>query len=169
MARGIVSCLVRRKCNGVKAFLQEHISYIIFQLLLVLFVLLLYFLDGFRNFETALYSIIISAILITSFLAVRYMLRRRYLSKITQLPTTMEEALQKNAKTTEYMQTEKYMQQLYYVYQNEVQSLYAKQTRQYKFMNQWIHQMKTPIAVLELLLQEETSLDKKVCRRKWSV
>ncbi|KYG90678.1 sensor histidine kinase [Metasolibacillus sp. FSL H7-0170] len=146
---------------GLKLFLQEHISYIIFQLLLVLFVLLLYFLDGFRNFETALYSIIISAILITSFLAVRYMLRRRYLSKITQLPTTMEEALQKNAKTTEYMQTEKYMQQLYYVYQNEVQSLYAKQTRQYKFMNQWIHQMKTPIAVLELLLQEETSLDKK--------
>lgn len=98
MARGIVSCLVRRKCNGVKAFLQEHISYIIFQLLLVLFVLLLYFLDGFRNFETALYSIIISAILITSFLAVRYMLRRRYLSKITQLPTTMEEALQKTLK-----------------------------------------------------------------------
>ncbi|WPK13901.1 sensor histidine kinase [Lysinibacillus louembei] len=146
---------------GLKLFLQEHISYIIFQVLLVLFVLLLYWLDGFRNFETAVYSIVISTILIISFLAVRYMLRRRYLSKIMQLPVTMEDALQKNAKTMEYMQTEKYMHQLYYVYQNEVQALYAKQKRQYKFMNQWIHQMKTPIAVLELLLQEEAPLDKK--------
>ena len=42
----------------------------------------------------------------------------------------------------------------------EVQGLYATQQRHSKFMNQWIHQMKTPISVLELLLQEET-LDKK--------
>ncbi|MEO4054549.1 sensor histidine kinase [Solibacillus sp. CAU 1738] len=146
---------------GVKLFITEHLSYIIFQFCIVLFILLLYWLDGFRNLNTALYTIVISMLLLASFLVVRYMLRRRYLSKITQLPTVMEDALQKNAKTHEYLQTEKYLQELYHVYQHEVQTLYAKQTRQRKFMNQWIHQMKTPIAVLELLLQEDQELDKK--------
>ncbi len=146
---------------GIRLFLIEHVSYIIFHNVVVLFILLLYWLDGFRNFDTALYTIVISMLLLLSFLVIRYMLRRRYLNKITHLPTVMEDALQKNAKTFEYIQTEMYLHELYRVYQHEVQVLYAKQNRQHKFMNQWIHQMKTPVAVLELLLQEEQELDKK--------
>lgn len=139
---------------GLIIFLREHIGYIIFQLCVVMFTLLLYWLDGFRNVETAVYAILMSMLLVISFLTVRYMLRRRYLQKITTPPKSMEAALQKDAKTVEYAQTEKYMQDLYKYYQHEVQHLYAIQTRQYKFMNQWIHQMKTPLSVLELLLQE---------------
>lgn len=146
---------------GLKLFIKEHLSFIIFELIIVLFILSLYWLDGFRNVDTAIYSITISIVLITSFLGVRYYLRQSYLKKITHLPTTMEDALQKNAKTIEYMQTEQYLHELYRVYQHEVQALYAIQNRQEKFLNQWIHQMKTPISVLELLLQEEGSLDKK--------
>lgn len=145
---------------GIKLFIQEHISYLILQVFISLFMLFLYWLEGFRNIETAIYSIFMSMMLITSFLIIRYMLRRRYLEKITQLPKTMDDVLQKSAKTVEYSQTENYMHELYRLYQQEVQTLYVRQTRQYKFMNQWIHQMKTPISVLELLLQEE-SLDKK--------
>ena len=139
---------------GLSLFLREHIGYILFQIFVVAFILLLYWLEGFRNLETAIYSIVMSVVLIGTFLTVRYMLRRRYLQKITENPQSMEMALQKDAKTAEYALTEKYMQQLYKHYQHEVQQLYASQTRQYKFMNQWIHQMKTPLSVLELLLQE---------------
>lgn len=146
---------------GLRLFIREHLSFIIFELLVVAFILSLYWLDGFRNINTAIYSIIISLILLMSFLAVRYFIRRNYLNKITQLPKVMEDALQKNAKTFEYMQTEQYLHELYHVYQMEVQELYANQKRQEKFLNQWIHQMKTPISVLELLLQNEGTLDKK--------
>lgn len=146
---------------AIKLFLKEHVSYIIFQVILTLFLLALFWLDGFRDIDTAIYAIAISTLLITSFLVVRYMLRRRYLAKIVQLPTTMEDALQKNAKTSEYGMTERYLNQLYKLYQHEVQSLYATQSRQYTFMNQWVHQMKTPVSVLELLLQQEEELDKK--------
>lgn len=146
---------------GIKIFLKEHISFIIFELCVVLIILVLYVLDGFRNTNTAIYSISISLVLICSFLVVRYLLRREYLNKITKLPTAMEDALQKNAKTSEYKMTEQYLHELYRVYQNEVQTLYANKNRHEKFLNQWIHQMKTPISVLELLLQEEGPLDKK--------
>ncbi|RHW36627.1 sensor histidine kinase [Lysinibacillus yapensis] len=146
---------------GLKIFIKENLSFLLFELIIVLFILSVYWLDGFRNISTAIYTIVISMVLILSFLGIRYFLRQSYLNKISQLPNTMEDALQKNAKSIEHIQTENYLHELYRVYQHEVQALYASQTRQEKFMNQWIHQMKTPVAVLELLLQEEEPLDKK--------
>lgn len=145
---------------GLKLFIKENISFIFFELLVVVFILSLFWLDGFRNINTAIYSIVISLVLIVSFLMLRYLFRRNYLNKISSLPTTMDDCLQKNAKTAEHFQVELYLQELYRLYQHEVQNLYAAQNRQEKFLNQWIHQMKTPISVIELLLQEEELLDK---------
>lgn len=123
--------------------------------------MVLYWLDGFRNVDTAIYSFCISLVLLTSFLLIRYLMRQRYLLKISQLPKTMEDVLQKNAKTAEAVQAEKYMHELYRLYKHELQSLYAGQKRHDQFINQWVHQMKTPISVIELLLQDERPLDKK--------
>ena len=53
-----------------------------------------------------------------------------------------------------------FTRELYKLYQNEVQTLYASQHRQLHFMNQWVHQMKTPISVIGLLMQEEDELDR---------
>jgi len=146
---------------GWKLFLRDYASFIVFQLLLVGFIMVLYGLDGFRNVDTAIYSFCISLVLLASFLLARYLMRQRYLLKISQLPKTMEDVLQKNAKTPEAIQTEKYMHELYRLYQHELHSLYASQKRHDQFMNQWVHQMKTPISVIELLLQDDRPLDKR--------
>ncbi len=60
--------------------------------------MVIYALDGFRNIDTAIYSFCISLVLLASFLLVRYLMRQRYLLKITQLPTAMEDVLQKKRK-----------------------------------------------------------------------
>ena len=145
---------------GFRLFIKEYISFVIFELIVVIFILSLYWLDGFRNLDTAIYSIVISLVLMATYLATRYIFRRTYLKKISELPKSMEDALQKNAKTPEHIQTEAYFQELYRLYQHEVQNLYATQKRHDQFLNQWIHQMKTPISVIELLLQDENELDK---------
>ncbi|MFJ8236683.1 sensor histidine kinase [Ureibacillus sp. NPDC094379] len=146
---------------SLRLFIKENISFVIFELIVVLFILSLYWLDGFRNINTAVYSVVISMVLITSFLAARFIMRRNYLNRIVHLPNSMEDALQKNAKSPEHSQTEDYFHELYRLYQHEVQTLYAVKNRHDQFLNQWIHQMKTPISVLELLLQEGDALDKK--------
>lgn len=146
---------------GWKLFLRDYASFIVFQFVLVGFIMVLYWLDGFRNVDTAIYSFCISLVLLASFLLIRYLMRQRYLLKISQLPKTMEDVLQKNAKTPEAMKVEKYMHELYRLYKHELQSLYAGQKRHDQFVNQWVHQMKTPISVIELLLQDERPLDKK--------
>ena len=146
--------------DSIKLFLKEHVGYVIFDILLVLFILLLYWLDGFRNIDTDIYSIIISLILTVTFLCTRYIMRRSFYNKILQLPHSMEDALQKNAKTPANIAAEEYIHELYKIYELEAQALYAQQNRHLQFMNQWVHQMKTPISVLELLLQEDGELDK---------
>ncbi|MBK3495978.1 sensor histidine kinase [Viridibacillus sp. YIM B01967] len=146
---------------SVRLYLKDNISIVFFEILLVLFILVLYWLDGFRNVDTAVYSIVITLILTCTYLCARYIMRQSFYKKVTRMPKTMEDALQKNAKTPEHMQTEEFIHILYKIYQLEVQALYAKQNRHLQFMNQWVHQMKTPLAVLELLLQDNGELDKK--------
>lgn len=143
-----------------RLFIKEHAAYIIFQFIMVLFIMLLYWLDGFRNVDTAVYSVVISTLLIFSFLLGRYIKRYSFYQKVLSQPKEMESALQRNGKSPEQEQVEVYLQSLYRLYQNEVQALYANQNRQLQFMNQWVHQMKTPLSVAELLLQED-SMDKK--------
>ncbi|MCM3317238.1 sensor histidine kinase [Rummeliibacillus stabekisii] len=152
--------------DSIKLFIKDHIGFLIFNLLLVLFILLLYWLDGFRNTDTAIYTVIISIILTITFLFTRYVMRQSFYGKILQKPLKMEEALQKNAKMPENIATEKYIHELYRLYELEAQALYAHQKRQMQFMNQWVHQMKTPISVLELLLQDETELDRESVREE---
>jgi len=145
---------------ALKLFIREYIAFFAFQLVLIVFMLIIFGLDGFRNVDTAIYMVSISFVLLTSFLVVRYILRQKYLAQITQIPTKMEDALQKNANTPEHEASVQYLHALYKVYQYEVQALHARQDRHEKFMNQWVHQMKTPLAVLDLLLQED-ELDKR--------
>ncbi|OCS85977.1 sensor histidine kinase [Caryophanon latum] len=140
---------------NVQLFLREHMMYIILQIMIACFMLTIYWLEGFRDLSTAFYALGMSLLLMTSFLATRYVLRLRYYTKMTTPPTKMEDALHKSARTPESQQVEQYVQQLYRIYQFEVQALYANKDRHDQFMNQWVHQMKTPISVIELLLQEE--------------
>ncbi|MGK7379524.1 sensor histidine kinase [Planococcus sp. 1R117A] len=149
-----------------RLFFKEHAAFIVFQVVLVAFIMALYWLDGFRNLDTAIYSFVISTLLVGTFLAARFVKRYHFYRKILAIPENMEHAIQREGKSPEQLQSEKYLQELYRLYQNEAQALYATQKRHLQFMNQWVHQMKTPLSVMQLLLQEEGELDKNSVREE---
>ena len=140
---------------GLRLFIREYGNFIILQLMITVFLLAVYWLEGFRDLTTAFYALSIVLLLTVSFLVVRYMLRQPYYDKVTATPLKMEDALHKSARTPESKSVEQYMHHLYRIYQFEVQALHVTKDRHDQFMNQWVHQMKTPISVIELLLQEE--------------
>ena len=141
-------------------FIREHAPFMLFQLGLVTFILLLYWLDGFRNINTAIYSVAMSILLTTGYLGAKFVMRRTYYAKIVEKPKQMEDALIRHVLTPEHKQATEYSRELYRLYQREVQTLYDVQNRHLHFMNQWVHQMKTPISVINLLMQED-EVDKK--------
>lgn len=144
-----------------RLFIREHLIFLIFQFLLVLFIMLLYWLDGFRNVDTAIYSIVISSILTITFLGTLFVKKYAFYKKILSVPTKIELVLQREAQSPEIKQVEIYLQHIYRLYQKDVQLLYARQNRHLQFMNSWVHQMKTPISVLELMAQEQDTIDSK--------
>ena len=144
-----------------RLFLREHIIFLIFQFFLVLFIMLLYWLDGFRNVDTAIYSIVISSILTITFLGALFVKKYSFYKKILSVPTKMEVVLQREAQSPEIAQIEEYLHHIYRLYQKEVQLLYASQNRHLEFMNSWVHQMKTPISVIDLMTQGSDMLDSK--------
>ena len=141
--------------KAIRLYLKDHVSFLLFQGVLVLFLLFLFWLDGFRNYDTAIYSIIISLILTAGFLGAKFIVRRFFYIAITEKPKKMEDALIRHTQGPEHIRTAAFTRSLYRLYQDEVQTLYSAQSRQLQFMNHWVHQMKTPISVINLLLQEE--------------
>ena len=84
---------------GIRLFIRDHFAFIIFQLLVTGFILSIFWLEGFRDSNTAIYVITINLLLICSFLVIRYMLRRKFYEKIVTSPTSMVDALYKSSKT----------------------------------------------------------------------
>ncbi|WP_339251403.1 sensor histidine kinase [Sporosarcina sp. FSL W8-0480] len=150
----------------IRLFLKEYLSWVIFEMFLISFIIILYWLDGFTGINTMIYSIIISMLLLGAFLGAKFITRRSYYNAIIRKPTKMEDALIRNVKTSEQKRSSDFMRDLYSLHQNEVQTLYASQHRQLNFINQWVHQMKTPISVINLLLQEDGELDKRSVREE---
>lgn len=146
--------------KGVQLFFKDHVAFLLFQGFLMVFLLLLFWLDGFREYSTMFYAIFISLLLTFSLLVGKFILRRAFYTAIIKDPKTIEDALIRNVQGPEHSRVARYNRGIYKVYQGELQKLYASQLRQLEFMNQWVHQMKTPISVMNLLLQEE-QLDRK--------
>lgn len=141
--------------KAVQLFIKEHVPLVLFQCGLLGFILLLYWLDGFRDVYTAIYAFILGIVFTFAFLLAKYILRRNFYTKIVEKPAHMEDLLIRHSTTPEHLATTQFMRKSYRLYQGEVQQLYAAQSRQLHFINQWVHQMKTPISVTSLLLQQE--------------
>lgn len=138
-----------------KLYLRDHLSFLAFQALLIVFLFFLFWLDGFRNYGTFIYALLITILFTFAFLGGKLIMRRSFYVAIVREPNRMEDALVRHVHGTEHRRAVYYMRKLYKVYQDEAQTLYSSQSRQIEFMNHWVHQMKTPLSVINLLLQEE--------------
>ncbi len=59
------------------------------------------------------------------------------------------------------------MSTVYRLQQDEIQQLQMEKRRHIQFMNQWVHQMKTPVSLLEMIAEdhpESTSLEQEITR-----
>lgn len=141
--------------KAIRMYIKDQVSFLIFQAFLILFLFVLFWLDGFRNYNTFIYALMISLLFTFGFLGGKFIMRRAFYGAIVKEPVRMEDALIRRIHSPEHSVTTHYMRQLYKVYQDEAQTLYSSQSRQIEFMNHWVHQMKTPISVINLLLQED--------------
>ncbi|SFA56845.1 hypothetical protein SAMN05192569_10812 [Parageobacillus thermantarcticus] len=149
----------------MKLFLREHIPLAVFHLLhavLLLSIVYLYMLEqSFHpSFGMFAYLFVISFVCIVMFLAWRYWRQShayRFLSSNLQ---RLDMSAHPFSGSPLLLAFQKLLHSQYRYYIQEIQALHKEMDDASLFMNQWVHQMKTPVSVMDLLLQNFDIQDK---------
>lgn len=138
----------------MKLFLREHALLIVVQCLQFALILSIYWMDGYRNLRPALYSIFLGIFLLSCYLIYHYISRRRYYQRLSEPMLKLDASFRAMdaAPISEAMELLLHTQ--YKHYQTQLNHAQAQQSQHLTFMDQWVHQMKTPLSVIELTVQQ---------------
>ncbi|MES5938717.1 MULTISPECIES: ATP-binding protein [unclassified Bacillus cereus group] len=136
-------------------FLREHIPFICFSIIQLFVVLTVFWLDGYNHLSTALYSVFLGGCFLIGFLVYRYYSHRRFYKKLSTPSETLEESLEELDATPLSVALQRVLEAQYNQYHQQLKNWEYKQKEHLTFINQWVHQMKTPLSVIELITQEE--------------
>lgn len=138
----------------MKLFIQEHLSLIGLQLLQLFMFGLLIWLGGFRDVPLLWYAFSLSFFFLFLYLLFKYISQRKLYRRLTEKVTTLDEVQQPLDDTPLSIALSELLKKQYHLYENKLIHLKREQEEQFIFMDRWIHQMKTPLSILELTAQE---------------
>lgn len=122
------------------------------QLVLVLFV---FWIDGYRDYSIILYAGILSSCMLTGYLVYRYLTHRIFYRRLEEPRTTFEEFIEAGSGAPLAIGLHHILQNQFRQNQSEIQQYQHKLKNHIQFINQWVHQMKTPLSVIHLMIQDE--------------
>lgn len=138
----------------MKIFLKEHVGLVFIQSIQVILFCLIIILSGFRNFYILLYGILISFILLLCYLVFNYHRRRRFYEKLSVQSINLQRLLEKTDDTPIGDAFDQFSKLQYQLFMSQLKEAEDHQTNHLKFIDRWVHQMKTPLSVIELTAKE---------------
>ncbi|WP_440604481.1 sensor histidine kinase [Bacillus sp. GB_SG_008] len=137
----------------MKLFLRDHVGFLLLYIVNFVIIFALYdAVDGFQN--NKFYFIVLSMYLFICFLAYRYVRNRRLYKRLSEPPEKMEDAFIERATAPMPHSVNELVRTQYRLFQKELQTYEVKQQEHQMFINQWVHQMKTPVSVMQLMALE---------------
>ncbi|MCS0825916.1 sensor histidine kinase [Cytobacillus firmus] len=137
----------------MKLFLKEHALLIAVQVVQFFIILAIYWLDGYRHLLPALYGIFLGLIFLTAYLTYHYFSRRKFYKRLTEELASLDDSFQTTENSPISQALDHLLKEQYRHYQTRIKELESRQEEHLKFMDQWVHQMKTPLSVIELIAQ----------------
>ncbi|MDM5193912.1 sensor histidine kinase [Bacillus hominis] len=139
----------------IRLFIRDHIPLICFTVFQLISIFLVYWFDGHKHITTALYAMFLGVIFMVSYLLFRYFTHRSFYERLANPMQSLDESVQKSDFAVLSTALQDLLDAQYRHYQNQLQLQERKNNDHLTFMNQWIHQMKTPLSVIELITQDE--------------
>lgn len=137
----------------MKLFIRDHLLLLFLQALQVFIVPILFYLDGYRNTGVILYGIFLSLFFFTIYLFYKYWSRRQFYKKLQNSMDNIEESLVTTDQAPISQALDQLLQKQYQLYQAKLREAEDEQNEHLLFMDRWVHQMKTPLSVIELTAQ----------------
>ncbi|WP_308637953.1 sensor histidine kinase [Paenibacillus silvisoli] len=139
----------------MKLFLREHLPLIIWSVAQWAVVLLVYRLNGFERLSTTVYVVFLCAVLFGCYLLIRYFTHRGFYARLSNRLSSLGQSVGRREFSPLPSALGRLLDAQYSHYRNEIQAWERKQREHLIFINQWAHQMKTPLSVIEMITQDE--------------
>lgn len=140
--------------SHVKLFIWEHKAFICLQFAQMIVMFTLIWLAQFRQIEMLLYIAFIHFFLALMYLVYYFTTRRRLYNKRVDDAEQLSETLSFLGFYPLPEHVQYLLRQQYKQYEGEVIALRSKQDEYLTYVDLWAHQMKTPLAVIELMAQD---------------
>ncbi|KKO51454.1 sensor histidine kinase [Paenibacillus sp. DMB20] len=138
-----------------KLFWREHLPLIVFSSIQLLVVLLVFWYDGYDHPVTAAYAVFLGLSILGGYLAFRYFTHREFYERLSQPIRSLEDSIRHNESAPLPSALSELMEEQYRQYRSVMQEWERHRKEHMTFMNQWVHQMKTPLSVIEMITQED--------------
>ncbi|WP_408892277.1 sensor histidine kinase [Paenibacillus taichungensis] len=139
----------------MKLFLRDQLPLIGFYLLQMLLVPCVYWLSGEdRPMRIVFYGMFLSTVVLLVYLTVRYFQLHPYYRVLQQPQRLVQEPFQSLGNAPVANSLQELMHELERNRQNEMGQLRIHNEQQVVFMNRWVHQMKTPLSIIQLTLED---------------
>lgn len=139
----------------MKLFVREQIPLIIVYIAQLVLILFVFWLDGYQNYSIILYAGILSGCLFIGYLVYRYLTHRNFYKRLEEPHTPMDEFIKAGSGAPLATSLHLLLKSQYRQYQNDLHHYQHKLKDHIQFINQWVHQMKTPLSVIHLMIQDE--------------
>ncbi|PNK22331.1 hypothetical protein CBR59_31140 [Bacillus thuringiensis] len=90
----------------------------------------------------------------TGYLLYRYFSHQKVYKKLPTSPETLHESIEELYSTPLSISIKNLLKTQYHYYQSQIKLWERKREEQVIFMNQWVHQIKTPLSVIRIIIQD---------------
>lgn len=139
----------------MRLFLREQLPLIIIYLVQLTVITLIYWLDGYHNIAISMYAIALSSCLFIGYLVYRYLTNRTFYKRLENSPTSIDDFTSDIEHTPLASHLQELLKRQFHHYKTDIQHYKHRFDDHIRFINQWVHQMKTPLSVIHLIIQNE--------------
>lgn len=139
----------------MKLFLREQLPLFFTYLLQLFIVLFVFWIDGYQNFSIILYAVILSGCILIGYLIYRYLTHRTFYNRLEKPREPLEEFSHDGSGAPLAKSLQELLQNQHRQYRSDIHNYQQKLKDHIQFINQWVHQMKTPLSVIHLMIQNE--------------
>ena len=137
----------------MKLFLREHALLVVLQCVQLLFIGLIFWLDGYRSWRMLAYACFVGLFCLLMYLIYMYIRRRSTYTRLQSGFVNLDESLEEIGNAPLSQALDALLKKQYRLYEAELQTEKSRQADHLLFMDRWVHQMKTPLSVVELTAQ----------------
>ncbi len=135
-------------------FMKEHALLIVMQCIQWTFLGLLLILSGFENYQIMLYGLLVSVFWLVCYLLYHYYTRRHIYKKLSTRPADLDQLLEATNSSPLGQAVDEMSKSHYALFMEQLGEAEQMQASHLTFIDRWVHQMKTPLSVIELTAQQ---------------